>query len=151
MPKFEDLVAFTMKNRNDTRRAKGQEYVIGFEYQITDNAANSDAKANGAKHQTAALYDTFSPSEDATKPVGEFNQSRLVVRGDHVEHWLNGKKVVDASLKAPEVAAGAAHRWGQGSAVYELLVKQPRKSCQISLQNHGDLAWFKNIKIRELK
>jgi hypothetical protein len=150
MPKFEDLVAYSMKNRNDTRRERGQEYVIGLEYQITDNAKNSDASHNGPKHQAGALYDTFAPSEDSTKPAGEFNHSRLVVRGDHIEHWLNGKKVVDASLKAPEVAAAAAHRWGEGAAVYDLLVKQPRRRCQISLQNHGDEAWFKNIKIKPL-
>ena len=72
------------------------------------------------------------------------------MRGDHIEHWLNGVKVLDASLKAPEVAAAMARRWGEGSPVYELLVKQPRKACPISLQNHGNAAWFKNIKIRKL-
>jgi hypothetical protein len=41
-------------------------------------------------------------------------------------------------------------RWGEGSRVWELLVKQPRVRCPISLQNHGDEAWFKNIKIRPL-
>jgi len=151
LPKFEDQVNAAMKNRRDDRPAKGQEYVIGFQYPITDNQQNSDAKGNGARHQTAALYDMFPPLEDATRPVGEFNHSRLVVKGDHIEHWLNGKKVVDGSLKAPEIAQSVARRWGQDSPVYHLLVEQPKKSCQISLQNHGDIAWFKNIRIRELK
>ena len=149
-PKFEDQVNAALKDRRSDRPAKGQEYVIGFEYQITDNAANLDARLNGALHQTAALYDMFAPSKDATRPVGEFNHSRLLVKGAHIEHWLNGEKVVDASLKAPEVAQSVARRWGEGSPVYRLLVDQPRKSCQISLQNHGDAAWFKNIRIREL-
>ena len=83
--------------------------------------------------------------------MGEFNHSRLVVKGDHVEHWLNGVKVVDGSLKAPEVAQGAARRWGVGSPVYDLLVNQPRNPCPISLQNHDSEAWFRNVKIRELK
>jgi hypothetical protein len=44
----------------------------------------------------------------------------------------------------------AVRRWGAGSPVAELLTKQPRRECPISLQNHGDEAWFKDIKIREL-
>lgn len=151
VPRFEDNVTAALKNRRSDRPAKGQDYVIGFEYQITDNAANSDALHNGPRHQTAALYDIFPASKDVTKPVGDFNHSRLVVRGDHFEHWLNGEKVLDASLKAAEVAASMAKRWGEDSPVYDLLVKQPVRECHISLQNHGDVAWFKNIRIRKLK
>ena len=136
-------------NRRTGRPAKGQEYVIGFEYQITDNATNPDA-LNGLLHRTAALYDMFAASKDVTRPVGEFNRSRLVVQGDHIEHWLNGEKVLDASLKAPEVAQAVAKRWGRESPVYHLLVDQPRRSCQVSLQNHSDVAWFKNIRIKRL-
>ncbi len=144
-PKFEDQVNEAMKDRRKDRPAKGQEYVIGFEYQLTDNARNPDAKSNGPMHQAGALYDIFAPLRDATRPVGEFNHSRIVVKGDHTEHWVNGVKVVDGSLKGVEVARSAAKRWGEGTPVYNLLVNQPRKSCQISLQNHGDAAWFKNL------
>ena len=147
--KFEDRVNATMKNRRKDRPAKGQEYVIGFEYQVLDNAKNPDA-LRGTNHQAGALYDMLSPLKDATKPVGEFNHSRLVVKGDAVEHWLNGVKVVDGSLNAPEVAKGSAARWGADSQVYELLVNHPKKECQISIQNHGSDAWFKNLKIRKL-
>ena len=149
-PKFEDIVNGAMRNRPTTRPDHGQEYVIGFEYQMTDDAANSDAMHNGPKHRTAALYDIFGAENAAPKPVGEFNHSELVVLGKHVEHWLNGRKVLDARLDAPEVAESMAKRWGQGSPVYNLLVDQPRARCPISLQNHGDNAWFKNIKIRPL-
>ena len=58
--------------------------------QITDNAANSDATKAGPRHQTGALYDLFPPLKDATRPVGEFNHSRIVAKGDHIEHWVNG-------------------------------------------------------------
>jgi hypothetical protein len=149
-PKFEDQVIAAMKNRRTDVPAKGVEYVIGFEYQITDNSANPDASRNGATHQAAALYDMFAATKDATKKVGEFNRGRIVVKGDRFEHWLNGEKIVEGSLKAPEIARGVAKRWGEGSPVYNLLVNQPRQECQISLQNHNDAAWFKNIRIRKL-
>jgi hypothetical protein len=147
--RFEDLVNLTLQNRPKGRPDHGQEYVIGFEYQLLDNAKNFDARA-GASHQAGALYDMFPPALDATRPVGEWNHSRLVARGEHVEHWLNGVKVVDARLDAPEVAQNTAKRWGEGSPVYNLLVKHPRKICQISLQNHDTEAWFRNLKIRRL-
>jgi hypothetical protein len=145
--KFEDTLNASFNPRLD-RQAKGQDYVVGFEYQLVDNQKNSDATRGGALHQAGALYDVQEPSRDATRPVGEFNHSRLVVRGDRVEHWMNGEKVVDGSLKSPTVAAAMAKRWGAASPVYDLLVNQPRKRCPISLQNHGNDAWFKNIKIR---
>jgi hypothetical protein len=148
--RFEDNVVAAMKNRRQDKPAKGQEYVIGFEYQITDNQANPDALSAGALHAAAALYDMFAATKSPTRAVGEFNLSRIVVRGDRFEHWLNGEKVLDASLKAPEVGKAAARRWGQGSPVYDLLVNQPRRQCQISLQNHGDEAWFRNLRIRRL-
>jgi len=148
--KFEDKVRAAMEHPLTQRPSAGQDYVIGFEYQMTDNAANSDAMHNGPKHQTAALYDMIAASRDVTKPVGEFNHSRIVVKGDHIEHWLNGQKVVDGSLKSSDIAAGVEKRWGKDSPVYNLLVNQPRKECPISLQNHGDEAWFKNIRIRAL-
>jgi hypothetical protein len=146
--KFEDQANGSFKNRITQRPEKGQEYVVGFEYQLLDNEKNPDAR-RGTNHRAGALYDMISPEKDATKPVGEWNHSRLVVKGDHVEHWLNGEKVVDGNLKT-DVAKGTGARWGEGSPIYDLLVNQPKKDCQISLQNHSSDAWFKNIKIRKL-
>jgi hypothetical protein len=148
-PKFEEQALASIKNRRKDRPSKGEEYVIGFEYQIIDNAAAADARV-GPLHQTGALYDMIAASKDVTRPVGEFNRARILVKGDHFEHWLNGQKVVEGSLKSPDVARGTAKRWGEGSPIYDLLVNQPRKQCQISLQNHNDAAWFKNIRIRRL-
>jgi len=149
-PRFEDKVNQALANRPAGRPSRGQEYVVGFEYQITDDIRNSDAVHGGPRHRTAALYDIFPPLAQRSRPVGEFNHSRLVVRGKHFEHWLNGEMVVQGGLDAPEVALSMTKRWGEGSRVWELLVKQPRARCPISLQNHGDDAWFKNIRIRTL-
>ena len=147
---FTATVERTMIEGNVPRTAEGQDYVIGFEYQLTDNAANKDALSAGPKHSTGALYDMVAPVNAVPKPLGEFNTSRIVVKGDHVEHWLNGVKVVDTTLKSADALAGIKKRWGTSPAVYELLSKQPKKDCPISLQNHDDEAWFRNIKIKRL-
>ena len=150
VPRFEPNVVAAMEKRRTDRPTKGQEYVIGFEYQITDDAANPDALKAGPLHATGALYDMFPAVKPPVKTAGEFNRSRIIVRGDRFEHWLNGEKVLEGSLKAPEIAKASAKRWGEGSPVYNLLVNQPVKQCQISLQNHGDEAWFRNLRIRRL-
>ncbi len=148
--RFEDLVNRSLEHRPAQRPSRGQDYVVGFEYQLIDNHGHADAKT-GPIHMAGALYDMVPPSKDATRPVGEFNQSRLVVRDDHVEQWLNGVKVVDASLRSAELRAHIEKRWGAGTPVGRLLADQPRRDCPISLQNHGNDAWFRDIKIRRLK
>jgi hypothetical protein len=146
---FEALVNFSVRNPPAERPDHGQEYVVGFEYQMLDNTRNSDARV-GTSHQAGALYDIVGPEKDVTRPVGEFNESRLVVKGNHVEHWLNGVKVVEADLDSALAAEHIAHRWGAGTPVTLDLTKQPHKDCPISLQNHGGDTWFRNIKIHKL-
>jgi hypothetical protein len=147
--RFEDLVNLSLRDRRTDRPAKGQDYVIGFEYQILDNARNSDARA-GLSHTAGALYDMVPPERDATRPVGEFNHSRIVLKGNHIEQWLNNVKVVDADLAAQAVKDHIAKRWTDNSPVYNLLAGQPKQLGPISLQNHGDEVWFRNIKIRSI-
>jgi hypothetical protein len=147
--RFEDVVNFSVQNRPAERPDRGQEYVVGFEYQMLDNTRNSDARV-GTSHQAGALYDIVGPSKDVTRPVGEFNESRLVVKANHVEHWLNGVKVVETDLDSALAAERIAHRWGAATPVTVDLTKQPRKDCPISLQNHGGDTWFRNIRIRRL-
>ncbi len=147
--RFEKQVERSLQNPILQRPEKGQDYVVGFEYQITDDTSNGDAKSN-VKHTAGALYDMVTPSSHPSKPVGEFNHSRIVVQGNHVEHWLNGVKVVDSTLDSPGAMEGINKRWSVAPKVLEMLAKQPKKDCPISLQNHGNDAWFKNIKIRRL-
>lgn len=147
--RFEQTVENAFKHRITERQDHGQDYVVGFEYQITDDSSNRDALSN-PKHTAGALYDMVAPSSAASKPVGEFNHSRIVVRGNHVEHWLNGVKVVDSTLNGAAEMQGIERRWSVAPQVLDLLSKQPQKDCPISLQNHDNDAWFRNIKIRRL-
>jgi hypothetical protein len=146
---FEGIVDHSFDAPILQRPEHGQDYVIGFEYQLTDDSKNGDALSN-AKHTAGALYDMVAPSTNAAKPVGEFNVSRIVVKGNHVEHWMNGIKIVDSSLDAPSAMAGINRRWANAPHVRELLAGQPVKDCPISLQNHGDAAWFRSIRIKPL-
>ncbi len=152
--KFEEHVDYALDHGATDRAAitagsRAQIYVVGFEYQMIDNGRHPDA-LRGPLYQSGALYGLFAPPQDVTKPVGEFNHSRLVVRGSHVEHWLNGVKVVDASLDDPHVKETLDKRWGAGSPVTRLMTERPRKECPVSLQNHGNAVWFRTIKIHRL-
>ena len=146
--KFEDLANASIRSRSTKRRDATQEYVVGFEYQVID-AAHPDAR-RGAYYQAGALYDMLPATSHAGKAPGEFNQARVVVRGQHIEHWLNGVKVVDGRLDSAAAMAHAEERWTRTSPIYGALSGQPKKSCPITLQNHNDEAWFRSIKIRRL-
>lgn len=146
--RFEDLVELSLGKR-PPRAARGQDYVIGFEYQVID-LAHRDAQ-RGARQQAGALYNLVGPPANAARPAGEWNEARVELRGNRAQHWLNGVKVVDVELDSPEIAEGLAARWRAGSMVCGLLTRQPRRETPISIQNHNDDAWFRNIKIRRLR
>ncbi len=151
---FEETVGYELVRGTDRNKtapgSRGEDYVISFEYQVIDDNGHPDAM-RGPRYAAGSLYSLVGPSRAAARPIGEFNHSRLVVRGNRVEHWLNGVKVVDTTLDSLEVLEGLEKRWGAVKPVYDLLAKPPRQDCPIALQNHGDEAWFRNIKIRPLK
>ena len=151
---FEGLLGREISNRKSDRTkletsAGGFVYTVGFEYQLIDDQRHADAK-RGPDRRTGALYSMIPPAEGHAKPAGEWNSSRLIVRGDHVEHWLNGTKVLDASLKDERVIAGVNKRWKDVPSIRESLTN-PRPRGYIALQHHGDPVWFRNIRIREVR
>ena len=119
---------------------------LGFEYQILDDDLHPDA-ANGPNRQAAALYDLIPPGQaKALRPVGEFNQARVVFAHGHGEHWLNGSKVLEydvSSERFDELLALSKYAPLEGFA-------HPRAG-HIVLQDHGDDVWFRNIKIRKIE
>ena len=148
--KFEDLANEAVRARKTTRSEATQEYVVGFEYQMIDNDGHADAR-RGGYYQTGALYSMIPASQAAAKPIGEYNLSRVVVKGNRIEHWLNGVKVAEGELNDPKTLEKSAARWTTESPIHKALAEQPRKLCPIALQNHGDAAWFRSIKIRTLR
>ncbi len=117
---------------------------IGHEYQLIDDLAHPDA-AHEPKHQTASLYDALAPKQAPVRPAGEVNTSRIVVRGDRVEHWLNGIRVLEYTLGSPELAAAKAASKFKDEARWGTKFPTP-----ILLQDHHDEVWIQNVKIREL-
>ncbi|SDE72601.1 3-keto-disaccharide hydrolase [Terriglobus roseus] len=120
---------------------------IGFEYQILDDALHPDAKRGKDGDRTvASLYDMIPAAADKPiKPVGEWNTARIVVRGKHAEHWLNGVKVLEYDRDSPEFKAILA-----GSKYHVFPQYGQEASGYLLLQDHGFPVWFRNIKIREL-
>jgi hypothetical protein len=116
-------------------------YRSGPEMQVLDDAGHAD----GRSRLTAAgsNYALHAAPAGVVKPAGEWNHARLIARGSHVEHWLNGQKVVEYELWSPEwealVKASKFAAWpGYGRA----------RRGHIALQDHGDWVAYRNIRIR---
>ena len=121
-------------------------YLTGPEIQVLDNQKHPDAK-NGPKRQAGALYDLVPPSNDVTKPVGEWNQT--IIRIDHEANQgtvtLNGTVITQFPLHGEEwenlVSDSKFQDWDDFGKY---------KTGHIALQDHNDKVWFKNISIKKL-
>ncbi len=127
-------------------------YMSGPEYQVIDDKGYVDGEGKPYKlkdtQMTGANYDMIPPSDmAATKAPGEWNKGRIVVNNNHVEHYLNGKKVVDYEYGSDNwkqlVAKSKFANWPYATA---------HTKGKIALQNHSpkEQVWYRNIQIREL-
>lgn len=118
---------------------------LGFEYQVLDDALHPDAQ-NGPNRTAAALYDLVPPEDDKQlRPVGSYNDARIVFDNGHGEHWLNGTKVLEFDVgSAAFDSAYAASKYVPIDGFADL------RSGHIVLQDHGDEVWYRNIRIREI-
>lgn len=119
-------------------------WMTGPEMQVLDNKCHPDSKI--IKHRAGDLYDLISCSTETVKPAGEWNVAKIVTNKGHYEFWLNGVKTVEFTMHTPE--------WDQlvaGSKFKDMPDFGKFTKGRISLQDHGDQVWFRNIKIKELK
>jgi cytochrome c len=113
------------------------------EMQVLDNAEHADGRS--PLTSAGSNYALHAPTRDVTRPVGLFNEVRILVNGAHVEHWLNGEKIVEYELGSPQ--------WQElvAASKFKDMPKYGRTAKgRIVLQDHGDKVWYRNIKIRQL-
>jgi hypothetical protein len=124
------------------------DYVTGPEYQVADDPPVLGPPSSQNK-RTGSCYDMYAaPPDKKLNPVMEWNSSRIVWKDGKVEHWLNGQKVVEYDVNSQDFKERyAKSKWSSG--------KYPDwnayKVGSISLQDHGAVVWYRNIKIKRIK
>jgi hypothetical protein len=121
----------------------GPAWHTGPEYQVLDDSRHPDGK--DPKTSAAALYGLVAARDKSLRPVGEYNRSRLVVRGQHVEHWLNGKKVAEYELDS-----GALRKLIAASKFGDKPRFAREREGHVALQHHGEEVWYRDVRIRPL-
>ncbi len=114
------------------------------EMQVLDDNLHPDGK--NPKTSAGSLYGLIAPSPNKVlRPTGEFNQVRINVNGNHVEHWLNGIKIIKYDLVSDSLKTLIAD-----SKFKDFPDFAKAKEGHIALQHHGEEVWYRNIKIRQI-
>jgi hypothetical protein len=120
-----------------------QTWKTGPEMQVLDDEKHPDGKI--PKTSAGSLFDLIAPTNKTLHPVGDYNQARLVVRNGHVEHWLNGKKVLEYDLANDNLASLIAQSKFKNFRQFARMLEG-----HIALQFHGDSVWYRNVRVREI-
>ncbi len=131
-----------------TEKEKPNGSAIGLEYQILDDERHPDAKlgAHEGSRTVASLYDLIKAENKTVKPMGERNAARIISKGQHVEHWLNGVKVLGYERGSEDFRKLVAE---SKYKIWENFGEAPQG--HILLQDHGNRVAFRNIKIKLLE
>ncbi len=113
------------------------------EIQVLDDHKHADGR--NPKTSAGSLYALIAPTGKKLRPVGEFNQFRLVLRGNHGEHWLNGVKIVEYELGSDSLAALIAQSKFKDKPNFARLAEG-----YIGIQHHGQEVWYRSIRVRSL-
>jgi hypothetical protein len=117
---------------------------VGCEYQLIDDEGHPDSKLAEGKRTTASLYDVLKPADDKKiNRAGEWNSSRILVKGNHAEQWLNGRKTVEFEFGSDALKAAIAQSKFKNTAGWGVKTKSP-----ILIQDHGDEIALRSIKIK---
>ena len=116
---------------------------LGLEMQVLDDAGHYDGEID--RHRAGDLYDLQSLATGAARAVGEWNRARIRVEGDRVRHWLNDVLVADIVRGSPEWDAAIARSKFDGTPGFGRA-----RTGHITLQDHGDPVWYRNVKILPL-
>ena len=120
-----------------------QTWQTGPEMQVLDDDKHHDGK--DPKTSAGALYGLIAPVNKVLQPVGQWNKVRLIVHHGHVEHWLNGKKIVDYDLGSDQLKHLIAM-----SKFKEFPRFAQNREGYVALQHHHDKVWYRKIRIRPL-
>ena len=121
-------------------------YWSALEMQVLDNEYHPDANmGKDGNRKAGSLYDLIPAKPQNTKPHGEWNQVRIISEGNHVEHWMNGEKVLEFERFTPEW-----FKMLRNSKFREHNEFGAMREGHIGLQDHGDLVKYRNIRIRRL-
>lgn len=118
-------------------------YNTGPEMQVLDNDGHADGKF--PSHRAGALYDFAPPLAEPVKPVGEWNEARILIQNGRITHWLNGVKVAESSYGDQAWFDAVAK-----SKFKDMPFFGKASAGHIALQDHGDRVWYRNIRIKRL-
>ncbi len=132
---------------NRERKARALLGATGPEYQLLDDTTLNRHKKGWEYSSCGSLYLLYKPGPDKqVNPAGQWNRSRIVVRGTHGEHWLNGKKLLEYEFNSPEMFARVEKTKFKRVPGFGF-----KGEGHIALTHHNHPVWYRNIKIRTIE